>query len=114
MDTYQLLLPMARLRDPLTSHMAGANAQGRVTGQKLLLLEAFRQWAVEGLTDEQAATLAGLVDRRACCWWKRCSDLRELKLIKPTGARRRSTVGEWRMVCKITPEGLDVFEESER
>ncbi len=100
----ELLLPVARKVDPVTSHMAGANVQRRVNGQKWRLLLAYAG-AEDGLTDEQAAMVAGLADVRGCCWWKRCSELRELGMIRPTGMKRMSTLGELRQVCGITDDG---------
>ncbi len=89
----------ARLSDPITSHMAAYDVQERALTQKDRLLAAFAAHP-EGLTDEEAATIAGLPIRS--CWWKRCSELREAGLIEHTEQMRLGSAGCNQLVSRIT------------
>ena len=112
MDTVtqlDLLMQMHRDHDPVTSVMAAANVTCRARSQKWLLLVCYTQAGEQGLTDEEAGIRSGLKDRGAN-YWRRCSDLRAMGLIQPTGEKRISTMGELRMVCRITAAGRAVLE----
>lgn len=109
----QLFLPTAHPYDPQTSVMAGANVQMRVGSQRWLLLAKYAEHRLLGLTDEQAGLYTGLADKPGCCYWKRCSELRDLKMIKPTDEKRLSRAGEFQRVCVITEQGLAVLNEKE-
>jgi len=88
-----------RATDPATSSMA-ARSLTAASSNRASLLEAYRRAGNAGLTDEQAATAAGL-DATAG-YWKRCSDLRRLGLISATGEIRNQESGRAAMVCAIT------------
>jgi hypothetical protein len=77
--------------------------------QRLRLLDAYAQALNVGLTDEQAAAVAGLKDS---CYWKRCGELRKAGLIAPTGDKRRNPEsGVRRIVCAITESGMDLIDD---
>jgi hypothetical protein len=101
--------PASRLSDPATSSKGAQAVRPRTGSQVHRLLVAYGSDTArmqDGLTDDQAATLAGLAQLRSCCWWKRCSDLRAWGFIAPTGEQRMSAdTGEWRIACHITAEG---------
>lgn len=109
----QLLLPTARPYGAQTSAMAGANVQMRVGSQRWILLAKYAEHRLLGLTDEQAGLYTGLADKPGCCYWKRCSELRELGMIKVTDEKRMSRAGEFQRVCVISADGLSVL-NSER
>ena len=90
--------PNARTSDPITSHLGAADVEPRALTQRGRLLAAFRAHP-DGLTDEEAAILAVGVSYRSC-WWKRCSELRDLGLIEPTGEMREGSQGSKRIVCR--------------
>lgn len=58
------------------------------------------------LTDEEAGHMSGLANLPKCCYWKRCSELRQAGYIEPTGETRLSSAGVPQQVCRITSEGL--------
>lgn len=97
---------LARTDGPETSKRA---AKGLRTGSQKSLLLATYVGQTDGLTDEEAAVRAGLADRRGCCWWHRCGDLRDDGLVMDTGQTRAGSSGEERMVCVITEEGTRVW-----
>lgn len=94
------LPPVARNTDPATSHMAAAQIDGKRPTQMILMLLAYADWSA--LTDEQAASRAGLSHTG---YWKRCSDLRSLGLIAPTGDTAVASSGMQQQVCRLTVEG---------
>jgi hypothetical protein len=119
----------ARNTDPQTSHAAGENVRRRALPQRDLLLLAYLRagspspfagdgW-VGGLTDEEAGILTGLIEKPGCCYWKRCSELRQEGLIEvftasqpdQTGHYQRvpltriSRAGEQQQVCVLTADG---------
>lgn len=103
-------VPGARNADPETSHLAHEATKPRVGGARAWLLLAYADrahWG--GLIDEEAAMLAGLSPRS--CWWKRCSELRALGLIEPTGTTGTSSVGQQAQKCAITRAGMAVAAE---
>jgi hypothetical protein len=97
--------PKARADDPRTSHAAAAEVKIKATTAKarLLLAHYDYQW---GMTDEEAATRAGLslVSEYAT----RCSELRKLDppLLAETGRERKGRAGMGRIVSQITPAGI--------
>lgn len=106
-DTHPLV--MVRASDGATSHRAAQAAAPRTGSQKHRLLIAYKVAAAHGLTDEEAAEITGLAGLRSCCWWKRCSELRQAGLIADSSRTRQSLAGEQRMVCVITAAGRDVL-----
>lgn len=99
----------ARASDPSTSRKAAQNATVRAGSQRHTLLQQYAH--SEGLTDEQAGRMAGLL-RPGVCYWKRCSELREFGYIQPLGFTREASTGEQQMVCGITTAGVTVLERS--
>jgi hypothetical protein len=85
-----------------TSKRAARNIAPRTGSQRRTLLEAY---ADGPLTDEEAGQWTGLADLPRCCYWKRCSELRQAGWIAPTGETRLSTAGERQQVCEITLTG---------
>lgn len=88
----------ARTSDPITSHMGSYDVKERALTQKQRLLKAFFAHPA-GLTDEEAALVAGLPIRS--CWWKRCSELRDDGLIEHTEQMRLGSAGCNRLVSRI-------------
>lgn len=78
--------------------------------QRDQLLLAYHWCGDLGFTDEQAAHRAGLL---SSCYWKRCSELRELGYIKQPkgGPVRKGTSGVARVISEITPQGVDHLRE---
>lgn len=104
MQQLTLTIPNARNTDPATSHLAGANLPNAHT-QRAKLLAAYASKPL-GLTDEQAGVLTELDKLPRCCYWKRCSELRQAGMIEVTGETRASTAGRLQNVCVITLEGI--------
>lgn len=63
---------------------------------RLQLLEMYVKAGNDGLTDDEAARDAGLLDT---CYWKRCNELRQQGLIVNTGRKRLGLAGRKRIVC---------------
>lgn len=122
----------ARNTDPETSHIAGERARRRAIPQRDLLLLAYLRAGVPspfagdrhvgGLTDEEAGIMTGLIEKPGCCYWKRCSELRQENLITVayietvqydgnynryirTPLTRTSRAGEQQQVCVLTQDG---------
>jgi hypothetical protein len=95
-------LPLFRSADPITSVLGGGNVKPRRTSQAMLLLAEYLHG---GMTDEEAGMASGLALKPKCCYWKRCSELRAMGLIIPTGETRLSSAGSAMQVCEITQEG---------
>lgn len=102
-------LPLTyRANDPKTSQQAPAKAKRMTAMYRLLGV-----YCLNDLTDEEAvemmlgrpATLADEGKRR------RCSDLRALGWIAPTGETRPNASGRQRIVCQITDAGRDAWME---
>jgi len=95
----------ARRRDPATSHKAAScpNSIMKWASNKHLLLAAFVK---RSLTDEQAEVQSGV---RIAGYWKRCSELRALGLIEPTGKTEVASTGKEVMVSRITMRGMEVL-----
>lgn len=96
-----------RSNDGATSK-AGAKAMTvRAGSQRAILLKAY--WEEQYLTDEDAGRASGLASLPKCCYWKRCSELRQAGYIKPNGSTRVSSAGVEQQVCHITAEGIQVL-----
>jgi hypothetical protein len=101
----------ARNSDPTTSKQGAVSSAFRAGSQKDLLLREYRSHLIFGLTDEEAGKASGLAYKNKCCYWKRCSELREAGLIRANGETRLSTASEQQMVCVITPKGIELLEK---
>jgi hypothetical protein len=100
--------PHARAGDPFTSQRAAEHLP-RAGSQALRLLRAYASER-GGLTDLAASLRAGLP-----AGWKRCSDLRRLRLIEWDGLTTRvERMGREQMVCEITPAGRLALDRVER
>ena len=95
-------LPLFRSADPITSVLGAGEVKPRRRSQAMLLLAEYLHG---GMTDEEAGMASGLALKPKCCYWKRCSELRAMGLIIPTGKTRLSTAGSAMQVCEITEEG---------
>lgn len=106
----------ARATDPWTSHAAGEKAARRAPSHRVQLLAAYYRSQDHGLTDEEAAQVTGLDERPNCAWWKRCSELRQLGLIEENkhSTGRMGKGGALRMVCYITPKGIEEVQRSKQ
>lgn len=103
----------SRSTDPSTSQEAGESVDQREgptltvergTHRFLLLVSYFRG-PDSGLTDRQAAWIAG-ISYPGICWWKRCSELRQGGFIEPTGETWvDTTTGRPVRLCRITDAG---------
>jgi hypothetical protein len=96
-----------RATDPTTSQSGARSLTVRAGSQRYRLLQQYAVTA--GMTDEEAGNATGLADSPRCCYWKRCSELRQAGYIAPTGATRLSTAGEAQQVCQITDAGRTVL-----
>ena len=96
----------ARRSDPATSHKAASCPQSimKWSSNKHLLLLAY---AKRSMTDEHAEVQSGV---RIAGFWKRCSELRALGLIEPTGKTEIAKTGKEVMVSRITPRGREVLQ----
>ena len=94
-----------RTTDPATSRNGAEAVKHRAPSQRDRLLRAFDLAGPIGLTDEEAAYVTRLSESRRACWWKRCSELRGLGFIAPTGEERQGDAGSARMVSAITDAG---------
>lgn len=100
---------IARAGDPETSKAAARAVSYRTGTQKARLLRAYANIGVAGLTDEEAAQLAGIGGGG----WKRCSDLRNDGMIVPlrdattgTIVTRIASSQMAQRVCVITDRGM--------
>jgi len=89
---------LVRLEDPETSHAAARKLDGKAKRTRLL-----KVFEVGNATSEEAAALAGFGPADGA--WKRCSDLKNLGLIAPTGTTRPGSSGREQMVLAITDAG---------
>jgi hypothetical protein len=99
-------LPLFRSADPITSVLGAGEVKPRRRSQAMLLLAEYLQ---RGMTDEEAGMASGLALKPKCCYWKRCSELRAMGLIIPTGETRLSSAGSAMQVCEITQEGTEAL-----
>jgi hypothetical protein len=96
-----------RRNDSATS-TAGAKAMTvRAGSQRAKLLAVY--YSNIYLTDEEAGRVSGLLSLPKCCYWKRCSELRQAGYIRPTGKTRVSSAGVEQQVCEITADGVHVL-----
>jgi hypothetical protein len=92
-------------RDNGTTSTSGAKAMTvRAGSQRATLLATY--YSEQYLTDEEAGKVSGLASLPKCCYWKRCSELRQAGYIKPNGKTRVSTAGVEQQICHITAEGI--------
>lgn len=98
-----------RSNDTATSRAPLRAVSIRSGSQRAHLLAEYAEH--DGLTDEEAGRVSGLADYPRCCYWKRCSELRQAGLIRPTGETRLSTAGEAQQVCAITQAGREALSE---
>jgi hypothetical protein len=96
-----------RTDDGQTSAEGAKAIKVRAGSQRELILGQY--FMSEDLTDEEAGRLSGLDLRPRCCYWKRCSELRQAGYIKPTGEMRLAGTGVLQQVCKITEAGLNAL-----
>lgn len=106
MDAIQLSFPAARNTDPSTSKRAAEGISVRGGSQRAVILAAYKNG---DYIDDEIGQITGLANLPNCCYWKRCSELRQAGYIEPTGDERLSRVGKLQQVCRITPEGLRVL-----
>lgn len=106
-----IIIPMFRHSDPVTSKKAAKGASKRSPSQQTILLKAYR--GGRGLTDEEAGVVTGLALKPRCCYWKRCSELRAMGFIVPTGDFAKSSAGELQRICKMTLKGEKHLESLE-
>lgn len=91
-----------RTEDPATSRKGASSLAVRAGSQRALLLARYEAGS---MTDEEAGHQSNLASRPRCCYWKRCSELRQAGFIRPTGVERMSSAGVPQQVCEITEEG---------
>lgn len=96
-----------RATDPATSTRATQNLSVRAGSQRATLLA---QYDLDSMTDEEAGEATGLARLAKCCYWKRCSELRQAGYIAPTGAVRRSSAQVDQQVCSITQTGREILD----
>lgn len=99
------LPPRTRTGDYETSNEGAIKVAHRATAQARALLTMFDVNHVHGLTDEQAADAANLLQS---CYWKRCGELRAQGLIEYNGETRVGLAGVRRRVSVITERGRSV------
>ena len=95
-----------RNSDPTTSKRATKEISVRAGSQRHRLLACY---ATRSMTDEEAGRESGLAEMPRCCYWKRCSELRQAGLIRPTWETRLSSAGVQQQVCCITPAGFQAL-----
>jgi hypothetical protein len=100
-------LPLFRSVDPDTSREGAKDVRPRQGSQMALLLGAYANHRILGITDEEAGQESGLASRPRCCYWKRCSDLRNAGLIEDTGDRKEGSSGSLMMISRITAKGWE-------
>lgn len=91
-----------RTDDPTTSRKGASSLAVRAGSQRALLLA---RYDAGSMTDEEAGYQSNLINKPRCCYWKRCSELRQAGFIRPTGVERMSSAGVPQQVCEITEEG---------
>jgi len=97
-----------RVTDPDTARMAASFVTAKATTARVRLMEAHALWP-QGLTDEEAADVAGLVLTSE--YATRCSELLRMGFLADTGQRRSGRAGADRMVRAITTAGLNAVME---
>jgi hypothetical protein len=96
-----------RANDGATSKAGAKSLRVRAGSQRATLLTAYWSWGY--LTDEEAGKVSGLSELPKCCYWKRCSELRQAGYIRLTGKTRVSSAGVEQQVCEITDEGSRIL-----
>ena len=96
-----------RRNDGATSEAGSKAMTVRAGSQRAILLAVYDSNVY--LTDEEAGNASGLSMLPKCCYWKRCSELRQAGYIRPTGKTRTSSAGVEQQVCEITDEGSRVL-----
>lgn len=96
-----------RRNDAATSKAGAKSLTVRAGSQRAKLLATY--FREQYLTDEEAGRASGLALLPKCCYWKRCSELRQAGYIKPNGKTRISSAGVEQQVCHITAEGIQVL-----
>jgi hypothetical protein len=104
-------LPLFRSTDPATSRQGAHDVLPRRDSQQGQLLRVYGENRIYGLTDEQAGNLSGLAQKPKCCYWKRCSELRQKGLIEDTGQEALSSAGSSMMVCRLTAKGAELLQD---
>jgi hypothetical protein len=102
-------LPLFRSTDPATSRQGAKDVLPRRDSQQGQLLRVYGAHRILGLTDEQAGDLSGLAQKPKCCYWKRCSELRQKGLIEDTGNEAMSSAGSPMMICRLTVKGAELL-----
>ena len=92
-----------RRNDGATSTGGAKAITVRAGSQRAKLLATYLR---DHLTDEEAGNVSGLASLPKCCYWKRCSELRQAGYISPTGETRVSSAGVEQQVCRITTLGF--------
>jgi len=95
---------LVRATDPATSHASAVSVQGRTPTQKMLLLNAYFN-NPEGLTDEEAGIITGLINKPKCSYWKRCSELEADGFLIRTLFTRPGMTGCHMVIRAITEAG---------
>jgi hypothetical protein len=95
-----------RSNNGATSKAGAKSLTVRAGSQRALLLT---RYAEDSMTDEEAGHASGLAMLSKCCYWKRCSELRQAGYIATTGVMRRSSAGVDQHVCAITEAGSRVL-----
>lgn len=95
----------ARNSDPATSKAAAESVKVTAKSQAAKLLMAHYR-NPQGLTDEEAAEIAGLNPRSE--FRTRCSSLRNMGLLDDTLFTRQSSMGRQNVVRVITQQGIDL------
>jgi hypothetical protein len=109
----EALAIMAHVKAPASLPQQAAEVPVfRVGSQLHRLLDAYASTVKTGLTDEDAATDAGLL---GSCYWKRASELRRYALIAPVlnngkPVTRKGSAGTPRRVCVITAAGRNYLQ----
>ena len=107
----QLSFPAARNTDPQTSQQAAIGLPVRGGSQRAKILLAY----LDGEhTDDEIGQITGLASVPNCCYWKRCSELRQAGYIEPTGATRLSRVNKLQQICRITAAGRGVLQSLDK
>lgn len=105
MKEIQLTFPTARNTDPATSKQP---LNVRSGSQRAIILAVY----VNGeYIDDEIGQITGFGNLPNCCYWKRCSELRQAGYIEPTGLTRRSRADKLQQICRITDAGKKVLSD---
>lgn len=100
----------ARRSDPATSHEGASAVRWRAGNHKVLLLDAYRHSGMP-LSDREAWQHSALRNKVASCWWKRCSELRDLGMIEVVGTTVCPATDSRVQTCEITALGIRTLAE---